>query len=181
MAIYKVLAPTLRGFVEPALNTYFNQYRGIMTQQYHRKYINKDPQNSNALFNYGSVNGNESISKKWSKNWNFRIKDHHEFAKLYLSPSIAKFSNLGDKSCDVSALLTILSASGYFTLPQQDAAKAMKGDARNQWAHCNLDLWDANMYLDCFQLMKNLVRSLELGKEEETSVISDLELWEDKG
>ena len=37
------------------------------------------------------------------------------------------------------------------------------------------------MYLDCFQLIKNLVRSFRLGKEEETSVISDLELWEDKG
>ena len=39
---------------------------------------------------------------------------------------MAKFSNLEDKSCDVSALLTILSASGYFTFPQQDAARAIK-------------------------------------------------------
>ena len=181
VAIHKVLASTLRGCVNSSMKSLFSQYRNDLLKQSSSNYHKRDPQNANASFNYASVNGNENISKRSSNEWNFCIKDHHEFAKLYLSPFMAKFSNLTDKSCDISPLLTILSASSAFTFRQQDAAKLVKDDVRNPWGHCEWDIWDMKMYTYCFQLMKDLVKSLGLADEEETATISNLTSWEEKG
>ena len=178
VAIHKVLASTLRGFMDPALKSYFNQHCSTMRLQTANNYHKKDPKKLTSSFNYSSVNGNEAAGRK---NWNFSIKDHNVFAKLYLTPFMAKFSNVGDQSCDISALLTILSGSGAFTFSQQDAAKNVKDSVRNHWGHCRWDAWDDNMYAKCFQLMKDLVKSLGLGSGEKTAAINDLESWEDKG
>lgn len=48
---------------------------------------------------------------------------------------------------------------------------------RNPWAHCNITEWNAVKYSDSFQLMKKLIKDLNLNSIEESLIIDEIENW----
>ena len=86
-----------------------------------------------------------------------------------------------DNTCDLSAVLGILSNASVFHARIQTNAKDVRTKVRNEWGHCNFDHWTEPEFQNCFQLMETLIRSLGLPKADEDKELDDLHDWETKG
>ena len=81
----------------------------------------------------------------------------------------------------MSAVLGILGNASVFPAPIQTNARLVRSNVRNEWGHCNFDHWTDLEFINCFQLMETLVRSLGLPKADEDKQLDDLHDWETKG
>ena len=86
-----------------------------------------------------------------------------------------------DNTCDLSAVLGILANSSVFHAHVQTNAKDVRSKVRNEWGHCNFDHWTDIEFINCFQIMETMVRSLGLPKPDEDKQLNDLHDWETKG
>jgi hypothetical protein len=57
----------------------------------------------------------------------------------------------------------------------------VRHEVRNPWAHCNFQEWDLIKYQNSFQIMFQIVKSLQLPVAEETTVIGELVQWQTNG
>ncbi|XP_046854669.1 uncharacterized protein LOC124447731 isoform X2 [Xenia sp. Carnegie-2017] len=121
---------------------------------------------------YENINNNET---KVRSKFNFEVKSHVDFGKLFLQNHMAKF-NCYD-SCDASAMLNLLERIPIFSNPVQNAAKIIRKD-RNCWAHCNLKEWNETDFHQKIENMKQLVKKLSLKTEDE--VLNDINHWKDE-
>ena len=96
------------------------------------------------------------------------------------NPNFIVFSGF-DNTCDLSAILGILSNASVFHARIQTTAKDVRAKVRNEWGHCNFDHWTEPEFQNCFQLMETLIRSLGLPKADEDKELDDLHDWETKG
>ena len=62
-----------------------------------------------------------------------------------------------------------------------DSTRCQSDAVRNEWAHCNFADWDEFRYLDAFQKMEALVRSLGLPKNDTDGIVDELNDWMGKG
>lgn len=86
-----------------------------------------------------------------------------------------------DDTCDLSAVLTILSSASVFSSVIQGLSSNVRSEVRNEWGHCNFPSWNEVKYARCFQLMDSLVRALTLSPVEEKKIIDEIKDWETKG
>ena len=86
-----------------------------------------------------------------------------------------------NNTCDLSAVLGILANSSIFHAHVQTNAKDVRSKVRNEWGHCNFDHWTDIEFINCFQIMETMVRSLGLPKPDEDKQLDDLRDWETKG
>lgn len=75
----------------------------------------------------------------------------------------------------------MLCSASVFTVATQDAAKVVRRNVRNKWGHCNFTEWDETKFLDCFQLMDDLVKTLNLADDQEKKLLRQLKEWKEKG
>ena len=71
----------------------------------------------------------------------------------------------------------MLSSASVFTVATQDAAEVVRQNVRNKWGHCNFTEWDETKFLDCFQLMDDLVKTLNLADDQEKKLLEQLKEW----
>ncbi|KAK3707100.1 hypothetical protein QZH41_014693 [Actinostola sp. cb2023] len=93
----------------------------------------------------------------------------------------ARGLNALDDTCDLSAVLGILSNASVFSSAIQKLSKEVRQDVRNEWGHCNFNTWTAVKYSKSFQLMDSLLRALSLTPAEEKRITDELGDWETKG
>ena len=177
--LHTVLLPELRKCIERELLKLYNnlnQNQRLVNQAYGKQLKNDG---GNYKFNYNSINQNDSI--KSAAKWNYSVISHHDLAKLYLKPFMAKFSFITDESFDASAGLSILKSCSLFPQDLRDAADIVRDDVRNSWGHYNLSEWDVNKFSDCFQQIKDLVTKMNLSAPDEQKLLNEIEKWETDG
>ena len=86
-----------------------------------------------------------------------------------------------DDTCELSAVLGIISSASVFTPDVRDLSKEVKNDVRNKWGHCNFLEWDETKFKICFQLIDSLLQALKLPLEDAKRVADELQDWETKG
>ena len=176
-AMDTIFAPALRTFVETSMKALYEQRKEEWQRQQFVQHLSSDHE-SGFIFNYECVNGNQG---KPANERNYCIKDHHDFAKLYLKPNMVQFTTLSEPSCDVSSLLTIMAESSAFDKEQQHCSKDVMDNARNFWLQCHMNEWDINRYSTCFNFMSLLVEKLQLEEEKKKEVADALNGCERSG
>jgi hypothetical protein len=137
------------------------------------------------VMNYENINGNDTKLKPplyrrydYSK-FDYNVKSHVDFAKLFLQNHMAKF-NAFDDTCDASAVLNLLGRVPIFSAALQNAANVVR-EGRNAWGHCNFTDWSKLSFTKRFGEMKDLVREIGLSPVDERKILTDLNDWEAKG
>lgn len=86
-----------------------------------------------------------------------------------------------DDTCDMSAVLNILSRASVFSSDVQNKANGVREQVRNPCSHCNFQEWTDTKLTSCFKLMKDLVQALTLPADDEKRITEELGEWETKG
>lgn len=135
---------------------------------------------STLALNYGSINNNKHQAS--SKSYDYSVKDDVSLAKLFVKPIMSSFTGF-DESLDLSAALSILCGAPNFVFQAVDIiASEVRSKVRNEWGHCKSSTWTEAYYLDCFQLMKNLIKRLNLPATlDQANILEELETWRKTG
>ncbi|XP_046856499.1 uncharacterized protein LOC124449606 [Xenia sp. Carnegie-2017] len=166
-----VLIPAVRPYLE---NNILNEYDGL--KKSHNIHVQKihnfpSPKYSHDL-HYKNINNNETKDKK---KFNYEVKSHVDFGKLFLPNYMVKFNCYN--SCDASVVLRLLEKVPIFSYLIQNAAKIVR-ENRNSWGHCNFDEWNETDFQKKIDNMKQLVKELCLATEDE--VLNDINHWKDQ-
>ncbi|XP_046856186.1 uncharacterized protein LOC124449295 [Xenia sp. Carnegie-2017] len=166
-----IFIPAVRPYLE---NNILNEYDAL--KQYHNIHVQTihnfpSPKYSHDL-HYKNINNNETKDKK---NFNYEVKSHVDFGKLFLQSHMAKFNSYN--SCDASAVLNLLERIPIFSNLVQNAAKIVR-ENRNSWGHCNFEEWNETDFQKKIDNMKKLVKELCLATEDE--VLNDINHWKDQ-
>ena len=78
-------------------------------------------------------------------------------------------------------MLGILSNASVFSGVARKNAADVRTSVRNDWGHCNFDVWTGSKFAKCFQLMETLARSVGLAAAQAKQLLDDLKDWEKKG
>ena len=178
ICLNKVVTPQLRKYIEPLMVTYYDNFKKsnkIHTQTYPTHLKTDGPKK----LNYQAINNNQN-RHGGAPNFDYKVTSHVDMAKLYLQTFMAKFSAF-DESCDASAVLGLLCVVPNFNAVIQAKAQDVRATVRNEWAHCNFADWNEFRYLDAFQKMEALVRSLGLPKNDTDGIVDELNDWMGKG
>lgn len=184
IALSKVLVSQIRPFVETEIQKEYGKLQtshGIHAQSTSGRLMHWQRPN---FLKYENINGNEGLPKLASRKYDYskfdcKVKSYIDFAKLYVENHMAKF-NAFDEHCDASAVLSLLGKVPVFSAIVQSAAGDVR-QARNVWAHCVFNEWDALKYQQYFAAMEQLVKALGLPVPHEESLLTELKDWETKG
>ena len=178
ICLNKVITPQLRKYIDPHMLTCydnFKKFNKIHTQTYPTHLKTDGPKK----LNYEAINNNQKHGRN-VRLFDYKVTSHVDMAKLYLQTFMAKFSAF-DESCDTSAVLGLLCAVPNFNAAIQATAQDVRATVRNEWAHCNFADWNEFRFLDAFQKMEALVRSLGLPKNDTDGIVDELNDWMGKG
>ena len=186
IALYKILVPQIRPFVEQEVEKEYNKLKSRHTIHIQTKsrYLKAWPTTSKDLLKYENINSNDGRTKKTKKgkdvfdrnSFIYQVKSHLDFARLFVQNYMAKFTEFDH--CDASAVIQLLLRIPAFSPAVQTAADNVR-NTRNCWAHCVFNKWDQHNFSRSFSDMEQLVKSLALpvaGK-----ILGELKDWETKG
>ncbi|XP_046854699.1 spindle pole body component 110-like isoform X3 [Xenia sp. Carnegie-2017] len=172
IVLNNVLIPAVRPYLE---NNILNEYNGL-------KKIHKIDVQTTHIFpstkyslrdlHYKNINNNKTKDKN---KFNYEVKSHVDFGKLFLQNHMAKFNSYN--SCDASAVLNLLERIPIFSSLVQNAAKIVR-ENRNSWGHCNFEEWNETDFLKKIDNMKKLVKELCLATEDE--VLNVINYWKNQ-
>ncbi|XP_078352120.1 uncharacterized protein LOC144636644 isoform X2 [Oculina patagonica] len=181
ICLSKVLTPAIRKIIEQELQKLYqnliqpptNIY--LQTSASHLKCLPP----STLRLNYININNNRVQASHHT--YDYSVKDEVSLAKLFVKPFMAGFTAF-DESLDSSAALSILCGAPNFVYHGIDIiAMDVRNDVRNEWGHCKFPTWTEAYYLKCFQLMEDLIKSLNLHVALETKVLNDFKEWRNQG
>ncbi|CAC5386842.1 unnamed protein product [Mytilus coruscus] len=180
ICLQNVLTPVLRQYVSKSMTqiykTLIQAPNNIDTQCY-QNYL--ELYQNVVLLNYEAVNNNKIVrsgKRKDYKKYDYKIQNHVDFSKLFLSTSMAQYVGF-DETCDSSALLTIIMCSDRSRLG--GLADQLRTEVRNPWAHCNFNEWETIKYLSSIRLMKQFIKHLHIPSE--VQALDELTHWEVNG
>ena len=180
IGLHKVLVPKIRPFIEQEIRKEYQKLKsnhGIHTERY------KWPDEYKETLNYENINRNyksKTPDEKYDySKFDYRVKSHIGFAKLFVENYMAKF-NAFDERCDASALFALLGKVPVFSLDVQTAAGNLHLP-RNDWAHCKLSKWNQIGFQQSFVKMEQLVKSLVLPSADKSDILRELQDWKNKG
>ncbi|XP_031551272.1 uncharacterized protein LOC116288602 [Actinia tenebrosa] len=168
-----VLLPPLRKFLERNMLKHYTKLKtsyNIHNQVHEGRLVNDAGQ----ALKYCSINNNGT---KNVKDYDYNVTSAIDLAKLYLKSHMAQFTGFND-TCDLSAVLGVLSSASVFSADIQDFSSKVRKDVRNEWAHPNFQTWDETKFADSFNLMNSLLKALKLSSEDENTVADQLKEWE---
>lgn len=181
ICLSKVLTPAIREVMEQEIRQLYQKLVQppynihSQTSASHLKYLPP----SSVRLNYVNINNN--TTKPSHHSYDYSVKDDVSLAKLFVKPFMSGFTGF-DESLDSSAALSILCGAPNFVYHGIDIiAKDVRDDVRNEWGHCKFATWTETYYLNCFQLMENLIKRLNLPAASETKVLEDLQEWRNRG
>ena len=177
-----ILVEKLRTFVEQEIQREYGNLQtshNIHTQSY-RGRLGRYP----VALKYENINENDTLPRKPGGKYDYsifdyRVKSHIDFAKLYVENHMAKF-NAFDEHCEASALLALLGKVPVFSAIVQKAADNVR-QARNSWVLCEFGKWDQVAFQQGLDKMKELVKELDLAIADKDALLKELEDWEKKG
>ncbi|CAG2243217.1 unnamed protein product [Mytilus edulis] len=104
---------------------------------------------------YSSHTGNRA------PNYDYKVQNAVDLSKLFLETRMAHYKGF-DESCDSSALLGIIVSIDMFPAVVQIAAKDVRLEIRNRWAHCDFTEWNSERinYLEDTTLGLELVNDI---------------------
>ncbi|XP_028407380.1 uncharacterized protein LOC114530011 [Dendronephthya gigantea] len=185
IALNHVVVPAIRPVLEQEILKEYNDLKlnhNIHVQTRHSFPSPKYP-TGNAM-KYENINGNDTKLKAphhkkfdYSK-FDYKVTSHIDFAKLFLQNYMAKLSAF-DKTCDASAVLTLLGRIPVFSAALQNAANVVR-EGRNAWAHCDVTKWNESNFKKSFDDMEKLLSEVGLSPADESRVLADLNDWKDK-
>ena len=185
IALNKILIPQIRPFVEQGINTEYNNLKisHNINVQGRRRRLQKWPASSKKLLKYENINGNDVRLNPHDGRFDYslfdyQVKSHVDFARLYVEKYMAKFTAFDDH-CDASAVLSLLGGVPVFSAAAGSANDVRM--ARNDWAHCVLRKWDLVKFQKSFTDMEQLVRNMALPPINERELLVELKDWETKG
>ena len=193
IAMNKVAAPVLRDAVKQGMDTnYANLDRHCQLlhppctlKTLTHGVVRADPILKNLKFQ--NINDNDHLYGKCYRSYCFSINHSVDLAKLYLPDYLAQFSVFND-SLDMTAILRLLGFKNYmpaaaavFSPPIQASADDVREDVRNKWGHVDVTEWTDALFSDCFDKLKNLVKSLGLTADVKTKALDQLDDWQRKG
>ena len=181
ICLSKVLTPVLRKVIEQEMKQLYQ----ILIQpptNIHAQTLSSH-QNcfspSSLRLNYVNVNNNATQTSHHS--YDYSVKDEVCLAKLFVKPFMASFTAF-DESLDSSAALSILCGAPNFVFYGVDFfAMKVRSEVRNEWGHCKFATWTEPYYNNCFQLMEDLIKRLNLPVAFEAKVLEDLKEWQNRG
>ena len=127
---------------------------------------------------YENINGNNAKLRDGKFDYaefDYRVRSHVDYAKLYLQDYVAKFTEF-DEHCDASAVLNLLVRVPVFSHTVQKAAESV-GNDRNAWAHPVFQDWNSGKFQQCFQDMETLANALGLPFADKTKLLAALKTW----
>ena len=187
IALNHVLVPLIRRKLNQEISVEYNNLKlsnRIDVQERHSFPAPRYP----PVLHYENINANNTKLKATHKKkytydyskFNYNVKSHVDFAKLFLEIHMAKFTAF-DETCDVSAVLNLLEKiRPIFSPALQNAAKVVR-EGKNAWGHCNFTEWDEASFTKRFGDMENLVKELKLPSADEKKTAEDLNDWGKKG
>lgn len=183
ISLSKVLTPVLQNVVEKEMHQLYQRLilppTSIQSQTFSSHLEDLSP--STMRLNYVNINNNRDESSR--HNYDYGIRDEVSLAKLFVQPIMANFTAF-DESLDLSAALSILCSAPNFVFSGVDIiAKEVRIKVRNEWGHCKFAMWTETYYNRCFELLENLIKSLDLSApmESETKILEDLKVWKRRG
>ena len=175
----KVLTPVLRNVLATELARWYQTLRQPPTkidkQAFggHKKNLHPSILN----LNYRNINHNDAL--RLPSAFDYAVKDPLSLAKLFLKPSMCKFTGF-DQTMDISAVLSVICEAAPF-IGAAAHAKTVRSDVRNEWAHCNFANWTEAKYISAFQSMENLLSNVSLSDETKQNLCDELNSWKRNG
>ena len=179
VCLTKVLTPALRN----VLATEMPKWHQVLCQPpteidkqvfgRHQKKLHPSTLN----LNYKSINNNDAIGSPHA--FDYAVKDPLSLAKLFVKPSMSKFTGF-DETMDISAVLSVISEAAPF-VGAAAHAKTVRSDVRNKWAHCNFAEWTKAKFIVVFQNMETLLKNVNLTPNDVQKLCDELNSWKEKG
>ena len=127
---------------------------------------------------YENINGNNAKLRDGKFDYaefDYRVRSHVDYAKLYLETYMTKFTGF-DEHCDASAVLNLLGRVPVFSHTVKKAAESV-GNDRNAWAHPVFQDWNLEKFQQCFEDMKKLANALGLLAVDKATILTALKTW----
>ena len=181
ICLSKVLTPVLRKVIEKEIQQEFQKWiqppYSIQSQTFdsHLEYLPP----STLRLNYININNNVHQVSRHS--YDYGVRDELSLAKLFVKPVMAGFTAFDD-SLDLSAALSVLCGAPNFVFSGVDIiAVEVRSEVRNEWGHCKFAMWTETYFDRCFQLLDNLIKTLNLPVASEAKVLEDFNEWKKRG
>lgn len=194
IAMNKVTVPVLRDKVKKGMDTMYAELesycRHHLTPRCTLKTLNHDLVHRDSILSwlkFENINNNYELPEENYVSYNFNILNGSiDLAKLYLPFEVARQFSAFDESMDMTPILHLLEFRHYkprwmFSRRTQALAKDVKDNVRNKWGHFNGTEWTDVLFNDCFDKLKNLVKSLPLEPSVKQKTLDQLDDWQRKG
>lgn len=175
----KVLTPALTNVLATEIAMWYQVLCQLPTeinkQVFKSRKVHLHPSTLN--LNYRNINNNDAVRSP--RAFDYAVKDPLSLAKLFLKPSMCKFSGF-DQTMDTSAVLSVTCEAAPF-VGAAAHANTVRSDVRNEWAHCKFATWTEAKYIFAFQSMENLLNNVTLSPEKKKNVCDELNSWKHNG
>jgi len=181
ICLSKVLTPVLRKVIEKEMQQLYQKLLLPPTNIHSQTFASHSKCLPPSILRLNYININNNVMQASQHSYDYSVKDDISLAKLFVKPILASFTAF-DESLDLSAALSILCGAPNFVFNGVDiAAMEVRSEVRNEWGHCKFTVWTEAHYNKCFQLMENLIKSLNLTLAFETKVLEDFKEWRKRG
>ena len=179
ICLAKVLTPVLRNILATEIAIWYQVLCQPPTEIDKQVFVGhkKSLPPSSLKLNYRNINNNDAL--KLPGLFDYAVRDSLSLAKLFLKPSMCKFTAF-DQTMDISAVLSVICEAAPFVGAAAHAITVRSG-VRNEWAHCNFANWTEAKYISAFQNMENLVNNVGLSAEKKQNVCDELDSWKHNG
>ena len=194
IAMNKVAAPVLRDAVKQGMDTNYADLKSYcrrrLTPHCTLKTLSHKQVHIDSILSwlkFENINNNYQLLGENCESYNFNILNGSiDLAKLYLPFEVANQFSAFDESMDMTPILHLLEFRHYrppwmFSRRTQALAKDVKDNVRNKWGHFNGTEWTDVLFNDCFDKLKNLVKSLPLEPSGKQKTLDQLDDWQRKG
>ena len=181
ICLAKVLTPVLRNILATEIAIWYQLLCQPPTEIDKQVFVGhkykKSLHPSILKLNYKNINNNDAL--RLPSAFDYAVRDPLSLAKLFLKPSMCKFTGF-DQTMDISAVLSVICEAAPFAGAAAHA-NTVRSDVRNEWAHCNFANWTEAKYMSAFQSMENLLHNVSLSAEKKQNVCDELNSWKDNG
>ena len=194
IAMNKVAAPVLRDAVKQGMDTNYADLKSYcrrrLTPHCTLKTLSHKQVHIDSILSwlkFENINNNYQLLGENYESYNLNILNGSiDLAKLYLPSEVARRFSAFDESMDMTPILHLLEFPYYkpqwmFTRLTQALTKDVRDNVRNKWGHFNGTEWTNALFNDCFEKLKNLVKSLRLEPSVKQKTLDQLDDWQRKG
>jgi hypothetical protein len=180
ICLNNILAPNLRKAIDEEFQDWYNRLTKPPTE-IHKQVFGKELKTlepSKFSLQYKNINNNAHSSPS---KYDYAVKDPLSLAKLFVFPSMAKFTGFDDKTMDLLAALNIMVQAPPFV----DCGASVYADNvreyRNEWEQsAEYPRWTNDKFNNAIEAMQSLVKNTNLPDDERKRVCDELQHYLEK-